>query len=184
MDYMTEYILLGFLMEKDMTGYDMKQHMSFSTSHFVDASYGSIYPSLKRLEQKGLVAAKESVENRKLKKIYSINEQGKAVFLEWLNSPIEPSKSNLSSAMVKIFFFYYLPSEKVDSLIHQYICDIENYKNSLLKLKNNIGNQMNPFELSTLDFGLDYYDFIIHWYTSCFRTNQTITETLNENKKG
>jgi len=35
---MTEYILLGFLMEKDMTGYDMKQHMSMSTSYFVDAS--------------------------------------------------------------------------------------------------------------------------------------------------
>lgn len=173
---MTEYILLGFLIDRDMTGYDMKQHMSFSTSYFADASFGSIYPSLKRLEQKGFVAVKETVENKKLKKIYSINEQGKAAFLEWLNSPIEPSKSNLSSAMVKIFFFHYLPSERVDSLIHQYISDIEDYKSSLLKLKDKIGNRMNPFELSTLDFGLDYYDFIIHWYRTRFQNDLKITE--------
>lgn len=171
---MTEYILLGFLMERDMTGYDMKRHMSFSTSYFVDASFGSIYPSLKRLEQKGLVSVKETVESKKLKKIYSINEQGKTAFLEWLNSPIEPSKSSLSSAMVKIFFFQHLPRERVDSLIHQYISDIEDYKNSLLKLKDKIGDRMNPFELSTLDFGLDYYDFIIHWYTNRFQSDLAI----------
>ncbi|WP_088185748.1 PadR family transcriptional regulator [Desulfosporosinus sp. FKA] len=52
---MTEYILLGFLMQNSMTGYDIKQHMSMSTSYFIDASFGSIYPALKRLEQKGFI---------------------------------------------------------------------------------------------------------------------------------
>ncbi len=169
---MTEYILLGFLMERDMTGYDMKQHMSFSTSYFVDASFGSIYPSLKRLEQKGLVTLKEAVENGKLKKIYSINEQGKAAFLKWLASPIEPSKTDASAALAKIFFFRYLPQERVDSLIEQYINDIENYKKELLKLKSKIANQMNSFELCTLDFGLDYYDFIYSLVSRQFVRNK------------
>ncbi|WP_236880832.1 PadR family transcriptional regulator [Clostridioides difficile] len=49
---MLEYIILGFLMEKELSGYDLKQIMSESTSYFFDASFGSIYPALKRLETK------------------------------------------------------------------------------------------------------------------------------------
>jgi DNA-binding PadR family transcriptional regulator len=76
----TEYILLGFLMERDMTGYDMKQHMSFSTSYFVDASFGSIYPSLKRLQQKRLVESNETVEKGKLKKPIPSTSTGRRNF--------------------------------------------------------------------------------------------------------
>lgn len=160
---MTEYILLGFLMERDMTGYDMKQHMSISTSYFVDASYGSIYPSLKRLEQKGLVELRETTKTGKLKKIYSINEQGKAEFIKWLESPIMTSTTNLSSALAKVFFFRYLPREKAVSLVEQCVRDLENYKKSLLDLKSKVEHQTDMFELCTLDFGLDCYDFSICW---------------------
>lgn len=160
---MTEYILLGFLMEKDMTGYDMKQHMSMSTSYFVDASFGSIYPSLKRLNNKGFVALKETIENGKLKKTYSINEQGKVEFLKWLSSPIMVSRTDISSALEKIFFFRYLPHEQSIFLIEQCIHDIDRYKNSLLELKSKVGHEADPFGLCTLDFGIDCYDFAMHW---------------------
>ena len=102
---MTEYILLGFLMERNMTGYDMKQYMSKSTSYFMDASFGSIYPSLKRLVQKNLICLEEIVENGKLKKVYYITEQGRKEFMTWLRSPIEISKTSAASALSKIFFF-------------------------------------------------------------------------------
>ncbi len=32
---MLEYIILGFLMEKELSGYDLKQIMSESTSYFL-----------------------------------------------------------------------------------------------------------------------------------------------------
>lgn len=160
---MTEYVLLGFLMERDMTGYDIKQYMSMSTSYFVDASFGSIYPSLKRLEKKELVVLKESVENGKLKKIYSINEQGKAEFLKWLASPIIVSRTDISFPLAKIFFFRYLPREQAKQLIEQCIRDITCYKESLLELKSKVEHKADPFELCTLDFGLDCYDFAIQW---------------------
>jgi Predicted transcriptional regulators len=160
---MTEYVLLGFLMEKDMTGYDMKQHMSISTSYFVDASFGSIYPSLKRLEKKGFVELKESIENGKLKKIYSINQNGKAEFLKWLASPIAVSRTDISGPLAKVFFYRYLPNEQAILLIKQYIEDFARYKTNLLELKSKVEHKADPFELCTLDFGLDCYDFVIHW---------------------
>lgn len=45
------YVILGFLCEKDMTGYEIKQKMTISTSNFIDASFGSIYPMLKKMEK-------------------------------------------------------------------------------------------------------------------------------------
>ena len=77
---MIEFIILGFLMTNNMTGYDIKQKMSISTSNFIDASFGSIYPTLKRLEQKKLICFEEIVENGKLKKVYCVTEQGKKEF--------------------------------------------------------------------------------------------------------
>ncbi|TQW48753.1 helix-turn-helix transcriptional regulator [Clostridioides difficile] len=91
---MLEYIILGFLMEKELSGYDLKQIMSESTSYFFDASFGSIYPALKRLETKGYIHYHEVIDGNKLKKLYSITNTGKEVFLEWLKKPINFSKTN------------------------------------------------------------------------------------------
>lgn len=161
---MTEFIILGFLMTKNMTGYDIKQKMGISTSNFIDASFGSIYPSLKRLEQKGLICFEEVVESGKLKKTYSITEQGKEEFKRWLSSPIEVSKTSITSPLSKIFFYDNLSNEEVTNLLNTYIKDLTNLKSNLLDIKEMINKHANNFEICTLNFGLDFYDFTINWY--------------------
>ncbi len=52
---MLQFVILGFLMNCDMNGYAIKKKMSLSTVNFVDASFGSIYPALKRLHQHGYI---------------------------------------------------------------------------------------------------------------------------------
>lgn len=53
------YVILGFLCEKDMTGYEIKQKMTISTSNFIDASFGSIYPMLKKWKRGSLSSMKK-----------------------------------------------------------------------------------------------------------------------------
>ncbi|MBX4261199.1 PadR family transcriptional regulator [Clostridium estertheticum] len=161
---MTKFIILGFLMTENMTGYDIKQKMSISTSNFMDASFGSIYPTLKRLEQKKLICFDEIVENGKLKKVYYITEQGKEEFMTWLRAPIETSKTSAASALSKIFFFDNLSNEEIISSIGNYIEDLTKLKSNLLEVKKMLTNHANNFELCTLNFGLDLYDYIINWY--------------------
>jgi len=171
---MTEFILLGFLMERNMSGYDMKQHMSISTAHFVDSSFGSIYPALKQLTQKGYIEVNPIQENKKGKKIYSINEQGKAVFLKWLDTPIEVAKSSISPVLVKIFFYQYLPKDRVRALLEQLVADIQAHRKNLDELKirleggETLEQKLDPYEKCTLDFGMDMYDFTIRWCKNYF----------------
>lgn len=161
---MTEYIILGFLMERKMTGYDIKLHMGMSTSYFADASFGSIYPSLKRLVQKELIVSEEVVENGKLKKIYALNDQGREEFKRWLAAPIEATKSGFAPALTKIFFYSHLPKEQARELIRNYIGDIQEFKNGLIQLRTKVESLADDFALGTLDFGLDFYDFVIGWF--------------------
>ena len=78
---MLEYIILGFLMTKERSGYDLKRCMTQTTSYFFDASFGSIYPALKRLTQKGLVTFREDVDGGKFKKVYRITDSGRTAFM-------------------------------------------------------------------------------------------------------
>ena len=50
----TAYVILGFLEARPRSGYDIKQAVENSTRFFWAASYGQIYPELKRLEPAGL----------------------------------------------------------------------------------------------------------------------------------
>ena len=55
----TARVILGLLALGDETGYDMKQTIDLSTRFFWGASYGQIYPELRRLEAGGLVTSRE-----------------------------------------------------------------------------------------------------------------------------
>src|SRR5256714_12543314 len=51
----TARVVLGMLRLGKRTGYEIKQLVDVSTRFFWAASYGQIYPELKRLEERGLV---------------------------------------------------------------------------------------------------------------------------------
>ncbi len=167
---MIEYMILGFLMRQDMTGYDIKRMMSYSTAYFMDASFGSIYPALKRLAEKGLITLTEVAEGGKLKKLYAVTGAGRDTFSQWLCTPIDASKNSISASLTKIFFLGHLPQEQAKALLQGYVGDIAAYREGLTQLRQTILQYADPFELSTLDFGLAYYAFIIDWYSRYLQT--------------
>ena len=56
-------VLLGFLAQDEMTGYELKRLMERSVGFFFGASYGSIYPALRDLEGAGLVRSTAVVQD-------------------------------------------------------------------------------------------------------------------------
>ncbi|MCC0645562.1 PadR family transcriptional regulator [Clostridioides sp. ZZV13-5731] len=163
---MLEYIILGFLMEKELSGYDLKQKMSQSTSYFFDASFGSIYPALKRLEEKGYICYREVIDGGKLKKLYSITNIGKSYFLEWLEKPIKFSKTK-HDHLVNIFFYEYLPKEIIETNLKMLIAEVELLLNKLdtqkTEVEQNCCIDQYTYMYFTMIYGVDYYSFVINW---------------------
>lgn len=160
---MLDYIILGFLIHCEMTGYDIKQHINYSTANFYDASYGSIYPMLKKMEVKKLISSREVIEGGKLKIIYSICEEGRNYFFNWLDQPIKINKTKVDH-LVRIFFYDLLPRERATSLIHDFIKTVKANIDALEKIEDVVNEKADFFQKSTLYFGKDYYTFIIQWY--------------------
>jgi len=80
-------VILGLLNHEDLTGYEIKKRMDSALRFFWNASYGSIYPTLKELVIKGFATEKSVKESGRDKKWYSITEPGREHLNNWLALP-------------------------------------------------------------------------------------------------
>lgn len=86
-------LCLAILSFGDATGYEIRKESTEGRfSYFDDASFGSIYPALARLESEGLVTVREEPQAGKpARKVYSITEAGRT---EFVNSLCEPQPAD------------------------------------------------------------------------------------------
>jgi len=87
-------LCLAILNIGNATGYEIKK-MSSDThyAYFVDASYGSIYPALSKLEADGCLTSQEEREPGKpARKVYSITDVGRS---ELISHMAEPPKKDI-----------------------------------------------------------------------------------------
>ena len=82
-------LCLAILSFGDATGYEIRKESTDGRfSYFEDASFGSIYPALARLESEGLVTVREEPQAGKpARKVYSITETGRAELIDYLCEP-------------------------------------------------------------------------------------------------
>jgi DNA-binding PadR family transcriptional regulator len=100
----TGRVILGMIAFGKSTGYDIKQFVDKSTRHFWAASYGQIYPELKRLEDQGLVAGHPEPTGGRARMVYELTDTGRTALLEWLDSGEEPLYELRDEGMLKLFF--------------------------------------------------------------------------------
>ena len=111
-------LCLAILYFEEATGYEIRKMSTEGRySHFVDASFGSIYPALNRLETDGLVTFREkTVAGKPNRKIYSITDTGRSHFLESLNET--PAKDVYRSEFLMIAMCAeFLPKDVVTKAI-------------------------------------------------------------------
>src|SRR5690606_9473970 len=90
-------------------------------SYFVEASFGSIYPALARLEDAGLVTSRTEQQSRKpAKKVYSITDAGRAAFAEALAAPLGEDMFR-SPFLLFARFAHILPRELVEMRANEFL---------------------------------------------------------------
>jgi DNA-binding PadR family transcriptional regulator len=98
-----KFPILGFLMEREATGYDLRRRFLDPIGFFYRVSDGSIYPALKKLARDGLVTVRNEKHGRRARKVYAITDQGRARFSRMLREPAEPLFL-FDEMQVKVFF--------------------------------------------------------------------------------
>ena len=110
----TGRFILGMIALGRRTGYDIKAFVDKTARYFWAASYGQIYPELKRLEDQGLVRGRPEPSGGRARTVYELTDAGTATLQRWLRSDDEPSEELRDEGMLKLFFSDSVPDRRID----------------------------------------------------------------------
>ena len=133
------------------------------------------FAAIKKLLAAGLITCEEQVENSKFKKVYHITHEGRAVFDEWINSPID-STSGKNPELLKIYYMGF--SERVGRAerIENHISDLRSTLSQMRLILDEARRLTEtghvPLEMMDIlnyqkmsaKFGADLTEFQIEWF--------------------
>ena len=172
----TAPVILGLLSWRPMSGYDIKALVDESTRFFWAASYGQIYPELRRLADAGMVEGTEEPHGGRRRTVYSLTGEGRAALREWLAS--EPEVHELrDEALLKLFFASASPGTAAATLDAKRAGHLRSVQR-LREIEAEGGPQ--GFALAVLHYGIEMHQWCADW---CERTaaeladNATVTKS-------
>ncbi|MDD9270736.1 helix-turn-helix transcriptional regulator [Paenibacillus sp. GCM10023248] len=150
-------VILGTLMNRSLTGYEIKQLFETLFSYFYSSSYGTIYPMLHRMEKEGLLT-KESVaqDGKPNKNVYTITERGKEQFNGYLDSPIE-SDSVKSDFLMRLFFGEFVSKDTVIAWLEKAYLHVEEQLQQLKDMRLRFKDDMQPSQVICIQIGMKEY---------------------------
>lgn len=160
-------VILGLLSHEELTGYEIKKRMDTSLKYFWGASYGSIYPTLSDLVNRGLATKRDDEENKRNKLIYTITDKGRLYLKEWLKSPVEKDELRYET-LLKLFFGNEQGEEQTIQHIETFQAKIEKELTFLMGFEKTLRNCLeddsaHKYYLLTVEFGIKTYHAYLEW---------------------
>jgi PadR family transcriptional regulator AphA len=154
-------VVLGLLALAPRSGYDIKSVVDRSTRFFWAASYGQIYPELRRLEQEGLIDGEDSPTGGRRRRIYRLTAAGHRALIDWLLGP-EVTIELRDESLLRLFFADALPHEQALLLLEGRKRGHEAYLDALRAIEARPGVDP-PFVDLVLRWGLDFNEWGARW---------------------
>jgi PadR family transcriptional regulator, regulatory protein AphA len=155
------WAVLGLLGRKPMSGYDVKRAVDRTIRHFWAASYGQIYPELRRLEEAGWIAGADASRGERARRLYTITAEGRRQLEHWLHGH-ETRIEMRDESLLRLFFADTLPEDEALGLL---AARREGYRMMLVYLRSLDDGQGAdpPFVDLVYRWGLDYCEWGIEW---------------------
>jgi PadR family transcriptional regulator AphA len=157
----TAYVILGMVSREARSGYEIKAAVDNSTRFFWAASYGQIYPELKRLSDAGLLEGVDAPRGERKRTVYAITDAGMAALRDWLRQPPQTSEMR-EEGLLKLFFADVLPSEDA-------IATLRGMRERRLELAARLRGmepmtlEKDPFSLMVLQGGIEFNEWFADW---------------------
>ncbi len=109
---MIELPILGMLKDAPLHGYELKRRLEAIVGYYGSASYGSLYPMLRKLEERGHVTRTLEEQKGPDRIVYRITPEGNARFSELVQDLTVPFT-------LKMLFFESVPAPARRRLLEQ-----------------------------------------------------------------
>jgi PadR family transcriptional regulator AphA len=150
-------VVLGLLAGRPRSGYDIKAAVDRSTRFFWAASYGQIYPELRRLEAEGLIEGEDSPTGGRRRRVYKLTPAGRTALVEWLLGSTVTIELR-DESLLRLFFADALPKEQALMLLEGRKRGHEQYL-EILRAIDAVPGQDPPFVDLVLRWGIAFNEW-------------------------
>lgn len=147
-------VILGLLSKQPYSGYEIKRHFEEYFSFFFDASFGTIYPTLSKMEGLKLIT-KESIkqEGKPDKNVYTITPAGSEKFRFYLHSPAD--KEVLRSDFFMHLYFGDMADEgAMEALLRRTLEEKQHMYEDLKQKLEQLDPTMTPYQKLCMELGI------------------------------
>ncbi len=172
----TAYVILGLVRHEPRSGYEIKAIVDNTTRFFWAASYGQIYPELKRLSEAGLVVGADAPTGGRRRTVYEITADGEEELVAWLRQP--PTTFEMrEEGLLKLFFADALPREEVPAILRAMREHRLRAHEQLRAMEPSAAEKEDPFPLMVLRSGLEFTEWFAGW---CERMEAQVLASLED----
>ncbi len=164
-----EHILLGLICTAPSSGYDLKRIFATTPMGLYQPSSGTLYPALRRLEQRGLIKAQAQSgpdgQSARHRRVYEATQAGLAAHLDWLRTPVEPStvSPDLGLHLMRfVMMEHLLPPEEVVTFLRS-LADALAALTAQLERYTAAADFPDRYPRLALDHGMAIHRASLHW---------------------
>lgn len=177
---MLEIAILGLLSESPMHGYELRKRLSTLLGAFRAFSYGSLYPSLRRLQDAGWIdeqapieqLAESGLKSKRAKKVYRLTAEGKEHFAELL-SEVGPEAYDDEGFGTRLAFFGQTRSDVrlqiLEGRRQRMTEQADGMRSSLARTR----ARMDRYTLQLQEHGLESVDREVRWLNELIETERS-----------
>ena len=175
----TAYVILGMVSDEARSGYEIKALVDNSTRFFWAASYGQIYPELRRLSEAGLVEGADAPRGERRRTVYAITKAGEEALREWLRQPPRTYETR-DEGLLKLFFAGALPREEAVEIVRTMGRHRAGVVERLRDLEPKALEKEDPYPLMVLRGGIEFNEWFTGW---CERMESQLLEPAQERSR-
>ncbi|MDX6219876.1 MAG: hypothetical protein QOJ48_1557 [Frankiales bacterium] len=187
---MLELAVLGLLHESPLHGYELRQRLKATLGSFRAFSYGSLYPTLRRMKDAGWIAEDEGdaevvagappLTGKRGKVVYKLTAEGKERFSELL-AEAGPSSWEDEQFGVHFAFFAKTDPEVRVRILEGRRARLEERREGVRASLSRTRERLDSYTLQLQEHGLESVDREVRWLSELIE-KERLTETERRNQ--
>ena len=167
----TAKVILGMLAARPRSGYEIKTLVDSSARFFWAASYGQIYPELKRLEDAGLITGADASQGARQRTVYKLTAKGKRAAREWIEHRPEVFELR-DEGLLELFFAGSIDPSRTAEIARERAAKAARTAGELRGVEEQIeekrteGAEFSPDQgsLTVLRYGIEMNEWAAEWF--------------------
>lgn len=176
---MLELAVLGLLLGSPMHGYELRKRLTGLLGAFRAFSYGSLYPTLRRMQADGLIAEEAGpvAVKRRARRVYQLTPQGIARFTE-LVADTGPQNYTDDGFGVHLAFFSRTPAEARMRILEGRRRQVEERREGLREAIGRASGSLDRYTKQLHELSLESSEREVRWLNELIAAEQSPKSAL------